>query len=451
MQAKSAKPLSQTALVFHLSSLGKNNMQHASRTFACVCAFALVAGAPNIAMAEPEPEPGGSVESLLALARERNPEYASMRHEAQAAGERIAPAGALPDPRLRVEFEDITKMGEQNPTLLPNRVGGTRYTFMQDLPWFGKRDLKREIASLEAEGAQGRAMGNWADLSSRIKTGYAQFFYINQNERLTREILDLMVRLEKIAQVRYAGGLAAQQDVIRTQVEQTNLKNELIALESEGHHVQTQLNTLVARPAHAPLAQPERLRPLPEPARLDYAALQERVRGRSPQLLIEEAKTRSAEKTRELTYRNRYPDVTVGVAPLQSGSSIKEWMVMVEMNIPLQQSSRRSQEREAEAMLAAARSRKESATNQALAELSQSLSALEAARRTETTIANSLLPQAELTYQSALASYQNGKLDFSTLLDSQRQIRQAKQSQIKVQAEGQARLADIERLLGEEL
>ena len=428
-------------------------MQHASRTFACSFSFAiaiaLVSGTPTLALAEPEP--GGSVESLLALARERNPDYASMRHEAQAAGERIAPAGALPDPRLRVELEDITKMGEQNPTLLPNRVGSTRYTFMQELPWFGKRDLKRDIASLEAEGAQGRAMGSWAELSSRIKTGYAQFFYINQNERLTREILDLMVRLEKIAQVRYAGGLAAQQDVIRTQVEQTNLKNELIALESERLQTQSRLNALVARPAGAPLAQPERLRPLPEPARLDYAALQERVRGRSPQLLTEEAKTRSAEKTRELTYKNRYPDVTVGIAPLQSGSSIKEWMVMVELNIPLQQSSRRSQEREAEAMLAAARSRKESATNQALAELSQNLSALEAARRTEAAIANSLLPQAELTYQSALASYQNGKLDFATLLDSQRQIRQARQSQIKVQAEGQARLADIERLLGEEL
>ncbi|MEO5659008.1 MAG: TolC family protein, partial [Polaromonas sp.] len=345
-------------------------MQHAPRAFACVCALALAIGAPAVALAEAEP--GASVESLLALARQSNPEYASMRHEAQAAGERIAPAGALPDPRLRVEFEDITKMGEQNPTLLPSRVGATRYTFMQELPWFGKRDLKREIASLEAEGAQGRAMGSWAELSSRIKTGYAQFYYIQHNERLTQEILDLMVRLEKIAQVRYAGGLAAQQDVIRTQVEQTNLKNELIALESERLQTQARLNALVARPASAPLAQPERLRPLPEPARLDYAVLQERVRGRNPQLLTEEAKTRSAEKTRELTYKNRYPDVTVGVAPLQSRSSIKEWMVMVELNIPLQQSTRRSQEREAEAMLAAARSRKESATNQALAELSQS-------------------------------------------------------------------------------
>jgi outer membrane protein, heavy metal efflux system len=423
-------------------------MQYSLR--ACAIAVALATGAPSLARAN-EAEPGSSVESLLALARERNPEYASMRHEAQAAGERVAPAGALSDPKLRVELEDITKMGEQRPTLLPNRVGGTRYTLMQDLPWFGKRDLKRDIASFEAEGAQGRAMGNWAELSSRIKTGYAQFYYIKQNERLTREILDLMVRLEKIAQVRYAGGLAAQQDVIRTQVEQTNLKNEMIALESERLQTQAKLNALVARPAGAPLAQPERLRPLPESARLDYAALEERVRARSPQLRTEDARTRSAEKTRELTYKNRYPDVTVGVAPLQSGSAIKEWMLMVEMNIPLQQSSRRSQEREAEAMLAAARSRKESVTNQALAELSENLSALEAARRTELTITGSLLPQAELTYQSALASYQNGKLDFATLLDSQRQIRQAKQSQIKVQAEGQARLAEIERLLGEEL
>jgi len=60
-------------------------------------------------------------------------------------------------------------------------------------------------------------------------------------------------------------------------------------------------------------------------------------------------------------------------------------------------------------------------------------------------------PQAQLTFSSALASYENGKLDFATLLDAQRQIRQAKQSQIKAQLEAQMRLAEIEKLLGEEL
>ncbi len=124
---------------------------------------------------------------------------------------------------------------------------------------------------------------------------------------------------------------------------------------------------------------------------------------------------------------------------------------MLELNIPLQQSSRRSQEREAEAMLAAAESRKEATVNQVLSELAENLAGFEAARRTEMTTTSSLLPQAELTSQSALASYETGKVDFATLLDAQRQIRQAKQNRIKAQFEAQSRLAEIEKLIGEDL
>ena len=115
------------------------------------------------AMAAP---PGRTVASLLDYARENNPEYAAMRYEAQAAQERIEPAGALMDPKVQIEWRDITKMGEQGATLSPSRVGSTKYLLMQDLPWYGKRDLKREIAELDAAGAEGRARGNWAELSA---------------------------------------------------------------------------------------------------------------------------------------------------------------------------------------------------------------------------------------------------------------------------------------------
>lgn len=395
--------------------------------------------------------PGASVESLLEYAKQHNPEYAGMRHEEDAFGQRIYPARALPDPKFRAELRDVTKMGEQNATLSPSRVGSTRYLLMQDVPWFGKRDLKREIAELEAEAAKGRTLGTWSELSARIKSTYAQRYFIHSNERLTREILDLMVRLEKVAQVRYAGGLAAQQDVIRAQVEQTNMKNELVALESERRQLQARLNALLARPASASLSEPERLRPLPAPAKLDYVALEDRVRSRNPQLFTEEARVKAAEKSRDLTYKNRYPDFTFGVSPIQYGSAVKEWELMVEVNIPLQQSSRRAQERESEAMLSAARARKEAAANQALADLSENLSGLDAARRTEVLSSANLLPQAELTFQAALAGYETGKVDFATLLDAQRQIRQARLNQIKAQTEAQIRLAEIERLLGEDL
>lgn len=397
-----------------------------------------------------DPLPGASVESLLDYARQHNPEYASMRHEAEAAGERVQPAGALPDPKLRVELQDITMFGEQSPTLSPSRVGKTRYQVVQELPWFGKRDLQRAIATLEAEGAKGKAQGTWSDLSARIKAGYARLYFLHQSEGLTREILDLMASLEKVTQARYAGGLAAQADAIRAQTEQTGMRNELIALDSEKRMTQARLNMLLARPANAPLAMPERLRTLPTPAQLDPVALEDRVRGRNPQLFAEDARINAAEKSRELAYKKRYPDFALGIAPIQYRNSIKEWEVMIEMNIPLQQESRRSQEREAEAMLSAARTRKEATANQLLSDLAENLAALDAARRTEASIDSGLLPQAELTFKSALAGYENGKVDFSAVLDSQRQIRQARLDRIKAQAEAQARLAEVERILGEE-
>jgi len=410
----------------------------------------LALGGMNPALSQ-EAAIGRTVESLLEFARNNNPELAVMRHEADAAGERVTPAGALPDPKFKVELMDITKMGEQNATLLPGRVGSTKYTITQELPWYGKRDLKRDIAELDADGAQGRARGAWSEVAARLKTAHAQLYVLHRNEQITREILDLMVRLEKIAQVRYAGGLAMQQDAIRAQVEQTGMRNDLIMLENEGNMLQARINMLLARPASAPLAKPEVLRPIPSPAKLDYATLEDRVRGRNPQLFAEDAAIKSAEKKRELTYKERYPDFMLGVTPVQYRNSIKEWELMIEFNIPLQQSSRRAMERESESMLSAARARKEAVANQVLSELAENLSGIEAARRTETLATTSLLPQTELTFNSALAAYENGKVDFATLLEAQQQIRKARLNQIKAQAEAQIRLAEIEKLLGEEL
>jgi outer membrane protein TolC len=60
------------------------------------------------------------------------------------------------------------------------------------------------------------------------------------------------------------------------------------------------------------MQEPAQLRKLPQPVALELAALEDRVRARNPQLFAAEAKIRAAEKNRDLTYKNRYPDVTLG-------------------------------------------------------------------------------------------------------------------------------------------
>ena len=399
-----------------------------------------------------EPLPGGSVEELLALARSRNPDLAAQRFEAEAAAERVLPAGALADPILRTELQDITNYGtDASPNLLPGRVGNTKYYLIQPVPFWGKRDLRREAAEAAADEAQGRAAGSWADIAAKIKIAYIQYFQLAQTQKFSREVLDLIVRLSGIARVRYANGLVPQQDAIRAEVETTATKSELIALATERHHAMIRINALLARPSLAGLAEPQRLRPLPPAAKLDAVALEQRVREKNPQLFADEARVRAAEKNRELAYRNRYPDFNLGVTPTQTGSRVNEWGVMVELNIPLQQESRRSQEREAERMLDAARARKEGTANLVLSALHESLAALDAAREVESLTTTSLLPQADLTLNGALVGYENGKVDFTTVLDAQRQIRRARQDLVRSQAEQQVRLAEIERLIGEDL
>lgn len=395
--------------------------------------------------------PGASVESLLAAAREGSPDLRLARLEADAAAERVGPAGALPDPILRLELENITRNGSQNPTLSPSRVGDTKYTLMQPLPFWGKRDLKRDAAAAEADAARGRAGDAWTELAGRLKSLYADYWLSSQTLDLIRQNIDLAGRLEQIAQVRYAGGLAPQQDAIRAQVERSSLEAEFVAMESERHHQMVYLNTLLARPATAHLADPVSLRPLPPAAKLEPGALAERLQANNPQLAIEGARIQAAEKGRELAYRNRYPDLTLGVAPMQVQNRVDNWGLMLEMNIPLQQGTRRAQEREAERMLEAAQVRKEALGHRLLGDIAAAASNLEAARATERITATRLLPQAELTFKAALAGYETGKVDFATLLDAQKQIRNARLNLIRAQAAQQARLADIERLLGEDL
>jgi cobalt-zinc-cadmium efflux system outer membrane protein len=396
---------------------------------------------------------GSDVASLLNYASEHNPELAAMRHEADAAAQREQPAGALPDPVLRAELMDITNRGtNRGASLLPSQVGSTRYRLMQSVPWFGKLDLKREVAEAGADQAQGRTATTWAVLSAQIKSAYAQYYYVSGSQKITRELLDLLVQMEKVAQVRYANGLAAQQDAVRAQVEQTVMKTELVALDNTRRQIEAQLNALLSRPVPLPLAVPERLRSIPAAASLEnYTALENRIREHNPDLFVDEAGVSAAEKNRALVYKNRYPDFAVGISPTQFGSVVRQWDVMVELNVPLQQETRRSQERESEAMLAAARARKEATANRVLSALAENLSGLDAAQRTEQLGASGLLPQAKVTFESALSGYQNGKVDFATLLDAARQILKARLDVLKAQADAQMRLAQIEQLLGAEL
>ena len=184
---------------------------------ACVLFALALRVAPLYAQGSSEAQLGASLSGLLSYAREHNPELGVRKFEAEAARERVEPAAALPDPRFELELMDFTNTmnPSRSPSLLPGQVGNTRYRVVQPLPFWGKRELRGEVAAAQAEQVETMQQGTALEVENRIKTAYARQFQASGQIRILRETLSLLDAIEQLVLTRYGVGLVPQQDALR--------------------------------------------------------------------------------------------------------------------------------------------------------------------------------------------------------------------------------------------
>jgi len=359
------------------------------------------------------PVPGHSLESIRAWVLEHNPELRAMDFEAQAAEARILPAGALPDPMASIGLRGL------DPDKPWRTAGADRevdYALRQRFPLWGKRGLARTAASQDAVAAGLDRLTTARDLLAEAETAYARYWHADQAVAVLDRRIALLRQVEEIAGVRYALGRAAQQDAIRAQVEQTSLQRERIERLATKQEAAATLNAVLGRRSDAPLATPD------EAPRLAVhsASLAAALDGADahPAVRSQQARAESARTNVVLQRRNRFPDITVGVGAMQLGNGLESTELMLEVEIPFQQRVRRERERESRLLEDAALARRD-ATLRAVEERGASAWAQwTSARERRGLIENTLLPQADATWQSALASYQVGEVDFGTLLEA---------------------------------
>lgn len=415
-----------------------------SKALASLCWGLLCLTWPAVAA---EPPLGESLNELLAYARLHNPELASQRLEAEAARERVGPAAALPDPKFQLELMDFTNaMSGGSTSLLPGAVGQTRYRVIQSLPFYGKRDLRREVADAQAGQSARASDGAGLEVEARIKVAYARYYQAVGQGEIIGQTLTLVEGLARLVETRYGVGLVPQQDVLRAQGEITSLKLDRVDIERRQREAAAQLNTQLPRNANAPLAKPGRL---PEMAgNLSLVTLFEQAKKVSPELASEQLGVAAADSNRQLVERNRYPDFAVGLTNNRPRNGNDNWDLMLEVNIPLQQSSRRAQEREAGYRLDAARHRVSAAEARLNGRLGETLAAFEASTERARLLRHTLLPQSQASLEAALAGYESGRVNFNTLIEAERQVLRSRLALLDADAESRVRHAELERLVG---
>jgi cobalt-zinc-cadmium efflux system outer membrane protein len=392
-----------------------------------------------------------SLSELVTQALEHNPEIQAARRKVESARARAGQATYLEDPELNVEAWGIPlnrplSFRSANPIVVGLR---------QKLPFFGKRGLQSDMAGQEIKIAEEELRAKEIDIVAKIRSAYADVFMAAKTIEINQELLQLNRQLGATAENLYRVGKAPQQDVFKALLEQTDLLNKLTSAEKDRVTTQAKLNTLMNRSITTPIGQPTEpgLSPLaPEYADLEKLAIEQR-----PEVRALEANINKSEKAIELAQRNRkYPDFMVGlqywVAPDQDPKHM--YTPMVSLTIPFSPWTRGRHDYEVEAALAEkqmAQSNLAAMKNMALLEVRENLAKAEAAGKSVSIYRDGLLPQAEQAFQSTVAAYQTGTVNFATLLDAQRTVRDVRLGYYKAIVEYEQSMADLERAVGKKL
>ena len=330
---------------------------------------------------------------LVALALERNPELGAAHERWLAARSRIAGAKSLADPAL-----SYTNFLENVET----RVGPQRYRvgISQKFPFAGKRALRGEVASRQANKA-GQVYANLKlDIIAAVKFGYYRLFLAYKSIDVTERNVSILRRFANVANAKYATGKASQQDVLKAQLRLSRLANRLITLKQEKEMAGPALNVLLNRAPEAPLARPVDIET--RGLALKREELQQLALKQHPLLLSRKEAVEESRAALSLTERQYYPDFTLGIDYIDVGSGTtlspedgkNATSVTFRINFPIWTGRLKSDVNAARATVRASEASYETVKNRLLFDIQDKLVKIETAKRLVDLFTNTIPPLA---------------------------------------------------------
>ncbi|MCK4282721.1 MAG: TolC family protein, partial [Candidatus Brocadiae bacterium] len=372
------------------------------------------------AEAAPLPE-SPSVEDYVAYAALGNPGLQAAFNRWKAALERVPQAEALAHPRFTYRYfirEVETRVG-------PQEQG---FALAQTLPWFGKLALRGGRAWEAAEAARMRYEMEKLRLFYQVKDAYYEYYHLGRAIAVVGEQFAFVKYIEEVLRARYRAAASQHADVIRAQVELGKLDDRLRALKDLQQPVVARLNAALNRPLDAPLPWPTEI------AQKAADATDEEILAwlpvTSPELREFEHRIAREEYGIRLARKGYYPDVTVGLGYIDTGSSVmatrdssKDPVVAtVSVNLPVWFRKLEAGVREAEALKRAAVSARRERANSLGSRVKMVLYKFRDAERKINLYRDTLIPKGKQSLNASQTAFRAGTASFLDLVDAIRML-----------------------------
>jgi outer membrane protein TolC len=394
-----------------------------------------------------------TLSAFLVQALANNPELTASQARWEMYRNRARQAGALDDPMLMFKMQNFLLRDPLNSQRDPmtQRVIGVS----QQLPFWGKRALKEEVAAAEAESHRWQLEERKLELTKMVKETYYQLYLADRELEIVEGNIRGLDDFVALAETKYSIGQGAQQDIFKAQVERSKMLDMNISLQQQRKSLQATLNALLFRPSETPVGRiPDfDIKPTPWTAeQLRSLALDNRPLFRSLQALA-----LKGEAGQRLAAKELFPDVNISLEYMQRDriddqeAGYDMYSLGLTFNLPLQRDRRHAMVSEAVAETGMARAERDALINEINRGIADTLAKMERREKLAQLYKNGIIPQAEQSLESAVIGYRVNKVDFLTLLDSRLTLYSYERQYYESLAEYQMRKAQLEALVGKEL
>lgn len=355
------------------------------------------------------------LQDLIQEALKNSPEVLASEARVQAAHHRIPQAGSLPDPMVMFGYQNE---GWERYTFGKEPDAQWMFSASQMFPFPGKRSLKEEMASQDAQGAAILHESVKLKTVARIRELYFDLFLAHKTIDLIRDRTALFSRIEDAALSRYSSGMGMQQEVLMAQTEKYMLVEKEEMQKQKIQSLESMLNAAVGRNVTALLG-----RPAEQTLSLQDRSLDEllsKAYDHSPEIRVKRRMVAAAEARVKMAEKEYYPDFTVAGSYFTRGGGqfMDMWSLTTTINIPLYYKTKQRQAvLETEAMLAEAKRELEAARLMTASSIRDTYSMYAASERLKDLYKNGLMPKTYQDFESALAGYSTGKTEAITVIN----------------------------------
>ncbi len=392
-----------------------------------------------------------TLDSLISNAIRVSPKLKMLQAKVDASRNRIEENSNLPDPMLTLGLMNLpTNSFSFNQEPMTGKVIGLSQSF----PFPGKLSAVADVANSDV----GIVKEGYDDSKNEIKKNISQAYYnllfIRKSISIMLESKKLLQNIAQVVRTKYSVSTASQQNLLKIELEITNVNDQLDDLNSKEHEQLSILNSYLLRNPDTnietqEIANIEFLNISKD--ELDSIAVKNRPFLKGIMLAVEKAKLQE-----NLAKYGHYPNFNLSVQYSQRDILAKTNMdqpdffsVMVGISLPLNYGGKvTSKIDEAISMQELYQQQYSSALQTLNSSFGTSIAKLNSLEERIKLTSTGLLPQANQNLTSALSSYQVGQIDFLNVIDAQNRLYQIETNLAKLKYEYLKQAANLEFLVG---